>query len=91
MKKTALGVLALVGTLAVQLAGAGPSTAADRSVTTKTMARGEGLTSEFERTDACIHARVSVFGSVFTVRGSATNESLALCLSLRRTPAPAQL
>ncbi|RAM38592.1 hypothetical protein [Arthrobacter globiformis] len=75
MKKTALGVLALAGTLVVQLAGAGPSTAGDR-VTTKTEMRGEGVTAEFVRTDGCIQTNVSVFGSVFTARGSAPPEKV---------------
>jgi hypothetical protein len=76
MKKTALGALALAGTLFVQLAGAAPSTAAERSVTTKTVTKGEGMTSEFERTDGCIHTRISVFGSVFTVTGSTTPDKV---------------
>ncbi|MDP9694934.1 UNVERIFIED_ORG: hypothetical protein J2X79_002502 [Arthrobacter globiformis] len=75
MKKTALGVLALAGTLFVQLAGAGPSTAADR-LTTKTEMRGEGVTAEFVRTDGCIQTNVSVFGSVFTARGSTPPENV---------------
>ncbi|WP_395398675.1 hypothetical protein ACHMXB_12500 [Arthrobacter sp. UC242_113] len=75
MRKTALGVLALAGTLVVQLAGAGPSTAGDR-VTTKTEMRGEGVTAEFVRTDGCIQTNVSVFGSVFTARGSAPPEKV---------------
>jgi hypothetical protein len=75
MKKTALGVLALAGTLVVQLAGAGPSTASDR-VTSKTEMRGEGVTAEFVRTDGCIQTNVSVFGSVFTARGSTPPEKL---------------
>jgi hypothetical protein len=58
MKKTALGVLALAGTLFVQLAVAGPSTAAER-VTTKTEMRGEGVTAEFVRTDGCIQTYVT--------------------------------
>lgn len=75
MKKTALGGLALAGALFVQLAGAGPGAAAERPVKTKpvitkTVTRGEGMSAEFERTDGCIHTRVSVFGSVFTVSGS---------------------
>jgi hypothetical protein len=77
MKKTALGVLALAGTLFVQLAGAGPSTASE-SVTTKTEMRGEGVTAEFVRTDGCIQTYVSVFGSVFTARGSAAPEKLGI-------------
>lgn len=76
MKKAALGVLALAGTLFVHLAGAGPSTAAERPDITKTVTRGEGLTAEFDRTDGCIQTRVSVFGSVFTVRGSAPPDKL---------------
>ena len=75
MKKTALGALALAGTLFVQLAGAAPSTAAER-VITKAVTKGEGMTSEFERTDGCIHTRISVFGSVFTVTGSATPDQV---------------
>ena len=81
MKKTALGVLALAGSLFVQLAGAGASTAAERPVKTKpvitkAVTRGEGMTAEFERTDGCIQTRVSVFGSVFTVSGSTTPDKL---------------
>jgi hypothetical protein len=76
MKKTALGVLALAGTLFGQLAGAAPSTAAERPMITKSVTGGEGMTSEFERTDGCIHTRVSVFGSVFTVTGSATPDQV---------------
>jgi hypothetical protein len=76
MKKTALGGLALAGTLFVQLAGAGPSTAAERPVVTKTVTRGEGLTAEFDRTDGCIQTTVSVFGSVFTSRGSTARDKL---------------
>ncbi|MBT2549640.1 hypothetical protein [Arthrobacter sp. ISL-65] len=75
MKKTALGVLALAGTLFVQLAGAGPSTAAER-VSTKTEMRGAGVTAEFVRTDGCIQTNVSVFGSVFTARGATPPEKL---------------
>jgi hypothetical protein len=75
MRKRALGVLALAGTLVVQLAGAGPSTASDR-LTTKTEIRGEGVTAEFVRTEGCIQTNVSVFGSVFTARGSAPPEKL---------------
>ncbi|PNH85171.1 hypothetical protein [Arthrobacter sp. AFG20] len=75
MKKTALGVLALAGTLVVQLAGAGPSTAADR-LTTKTDMRGEGVTAEFVRTEGCIQTNVSVFGSVFTARGATPPEKV---------------
>ena len=75
MRKTALGVLALAGTLVVQLAGAGPSTAGDR-VTTKTELRGEGVTAEFVRTEGCIQTNVSVFGSVFTARGATPPEKL---------------
>lgn len=78
MKKTALGVLALAGTLFVQLASAGPSTAAEPRVITKTVMRGEGLTAEFDRTDGCIQTRVSVWGSVFTVRGSTTPDKLGV-------------
>ncbi|MFC9333871.1 hypothetical protein [Arthrobacter sp. NPDC057009] len=78
MKKTALGVLALAGTLCVQLATAAPSTASERPVTTKTVTKGEGLTAEFDRTDGCIQTRVSMFGSVFTVRGSAASEKLGV-------------
>ena len=76
MKKTALGVLALAGTLALQFAGAGPSTAAERRVITKTVVRGEVLTAEFDHTDGCIQTRVSVFGGVITVRGSTTPEKV---------------
>lgn len=78
MKKTALGVLALAGALFVQLAGAGPSTAAEQRVITKTVMRGEGLTAEFDRTDGCIQTRVSVWGSAFTVRGSTTSDKLGV-------------
>jgi hypothetical protein len=82
MKKTALGVLALAGTLVVQLAGAGPSTAVERPattkrpVTTKTVTRGEGIAAEFDRTEGCIQTTVSMFGSVFTVRGTTTPDKL---------------
>ncbi|WP_104137668.1 hypothetical protein [Arthrobacter sp. ZGTC131] len=84
MERTALGVLALAGTLFVQLAGAGPSTAAERPlikkaerpVITKTIVRGEGVTAEFDHTDGCIQTNVSVFGSVFTVPGSTTPDKL---------------
>ena len=76
MKRTALGVLALAGTLALQFAGAGPSTAAERRVITKTVVRGEVLTAEFDHTDGCIQTRVSVFGGVITVRGSTTPEKV---------------
>jgi hypothetical protein len=78
MKKTALGVLALAGSLFVQLAGAGPSTASERPVITKTVIRGEGMTAEFDHTDGCIQTRVSVFGSVFTVRGSTRPDELGV-------------
>jgi hypothetical protein len=78
LNKTALGVLALAGTLFIQLTGAGPSTAAERPVTTKTVTRGEGLTAEFEQTNGCIQTRVSVFGSVFTVNGSNTRDTLGV-------------
>lgn len=64
MKKTAIGVLALAGSLFVQLTGAGPSTAAERPVITKTVMTGQRMTAEFERTDGCIQTRVFVFGSV---------------------------
>lgn len=81
MKKATLGVLALAGTLFVQLAGAGTSTATEQRVNTKPPAskivtRGQGMTAEFERTDGCIWTRVSVFGSVFTVKGSTTPATL---------------
>lgn len=81
MKKTALGVLALAGTLVVQLASAGASTAAERpGVTkpgvTKTVVRGEALTAEFDQTDGCIRTRVSVFGSALTLRGSNAPDKL---------------
>jgi hypothetical protein len=75
MRKTALGILALAGTLVIQLAGAGPSTASDR-VTTKTEMRGEGVTAEFVRTEGCIQTNVSVFGSVFTARGATPPEKV---------------
>ena len=98
MKKTALGALALAGTLFVQLAGAGPSTAAERSVVrkaerpviTKTVVRGEGLVAEFVRTDGCIQTNVSVFGSVFTVRGSITQDKLGVVSVTQVTPAQTQ-
>lgn len=86
MKRTALGVLALAGTLVVQLASAGASIAAERHVTpkpvtpkpgvTKTVVRGEALTAEFDQTDGCIRTRVSVFGSALTLRGSNAPEKL---------------
>jgi hypothetical protein len=76
MKKTALGALALAGTLVVQFAGAGPSTAAERRVITKTVVRGEVLTAEFDHTDGCIQTRVSVFGGALTVRGSTTPDKI---------------
>ena len=69
MKKKALGVLALTGTLFVQLAGAGASVAAERPViakpvVTKTVMTGQRLTAEFEGTEGCIRTRIFVFGSV---------------------------
>jgi hypothetical protein len=77
MKKKALGVLAVTGTLLVQaLASAGAGVAAS-PVVTKTVMRGEGLTSEFDRTDGCIQTRVSVFGNVSTVKGSTSQDKLA--------------
>ena len=76
MKRTALGVLALAGTLVVQLASAGPSTAAERRVITKTVLKGQAVTAEFDHTDGCIQTRVSVFGSALTVRGSNAPEKL---------------
>lgn len=76
MKKTSLGALALAGTLLVQLASAGPSTAAERRVITKTVVRGEVITAEYDHTDGCIQTRVSVFGGVLTVRGSATPDNI---------------
>ncbi|BCW66083.1 hypothetical protein NicSoilB4_08460 [Arthrobacter sp. NicSoilB4] len=76
MKKTAFGVLALAGTLALQIASAGPSTAAERRVIAKTVVRGEVLTAEFDHTDGCIQTRVSVFGGVITVRGTTTPEKI---------------
>lgn len=86
MNKTALGVLALAGALLVQLASAGPGTAAERPATkkaerpviTKTVVKGEGLVAEFDRTDGCIQTSVSVFGSVFTVRGSTALDKLGV-------------
>jgi hypothetical protein len=69
MKKTAIGVLALAGTLFVQLAGAGPGTAAERRVITKTVTTGDAFVAEYDYTDGCIRTWVSVFGGVFTVRG----------------------
>lgn len=76
MKRTALGVLALAGTLVVQLASAGAGAAAvsSKSVTTKTAVRGEALTAEFDLTDGCIRTRVSVFGGALTVLGSTAPE-----------------
>lgn len=76
MKRTALGVLALAGTLVVQLATAVPSTAAERRVVTKTVVKGQAVTAEFDHTDGCIQTRVSVFGSALTVRGSNAPEKL---------------
>lgn len=76
MKKTALGVLALAGTLFVQLASAGPSTAAERRVITKIVTTGEALIAEYDHTDGCIRTWVSVFGGVFTVRGPTAPEKL---------------
>ncbi|MFE4543498.1 hypothetical protein [Arthrobacter sp. NPDC056727] len=76
MKKTALGVMALAGTVFVQLAGAAPSTASQRADVTKTVTRGQGLTAEFDRADGCMRTRVSVFGSVFTFSGTPTPDKL---------------
>lgn len=76
MNKTALGVLALAGSLALQIASAGPSTAAERHVIAKTVVRGEVLTAEFDHTDGCIQTTVSVFGGALTVRGSTTPEKV---------------
>jgi hypothetical protein len=76
MKRTALGVLALAGTLVIQLASAVPSTAAERRVITKTVVKGQAVTAEFDHTDGCIQTRVSVFGSALTVRGSNAPEKL---------------
>jgi hypothetical protein len=76
MKKTALGVLALAGTLSIQLAGAGPGIAGEPRVITKTVATGEAMTAEYDHTNGCIRTTVSVFGSVYTVRGSTAPEKL---------------
>lgn len=76
MKKKALGVLALTGTLIVQaLVSAGPSAAAE-PVVTKTFMRGEGVTAEFHRTDGCIETRIGVFGNVSKVRGAVAPDKL---------------
>ena len=78
MKKKALGVLVLTGAFLGQaLAAGGPVSAAEPPVLTTTVIRGEGMFSDFERRDGCIHTLVSVFSNINVTKGSTLSDTVA--------------